>query len=317
MRPTSIHFLLRVDSYYNHEHTTHFYGRERSMSETSSFFWIVTCIDPETEWNEKRFIASLARSEIGSEISQHPLCPPWMGLAASRDYFPGPDTDLQDIRLFSSGNHTPELIPVDVCRMILIHWPWVWPTLSHYDFGYATILSAPANSLYALRPASFVAAQSTPQSTFTSPAFISAQSTSTPTFVQPSSAQLISNMYDVTTSRFTTIQEESDAPSLPPQLLKLKHEYLESLNEKSLLQSLDLEVNWSGKGQHVTFLPTEDIPLQHLAVLGASVSATVDKVLCRRVALARKTMRCTARFKVADALMEVTHLQKLRHFHIV
>lgn len=315
MRPTSIHFLLRVDSYYNHEHTTHFYGRERSMSETSSFFWIVTCIDPETEWNEKRFIASLARSEIGSEISQHPLCPPWMGLAASRDYFPGPDTDLQDIRLFSSGNHTPELIPVDVCRMILIHWPWVWPTLSHYDFGYATILSAPANSLYALSPASFVTAQSTPQSTFTSPAFISARST--PTFVQPSSAQLISNMYDVTTSRFTTIQEESDAPSLPPQLLKLKHEYLESLNEKSLLQSLDLEVNWSGKGQHVTFLPTEDIPLQHLAVLGASVSATVDKVLCRRVALARKTMRCTARFKVADALMEVTHLQKLRHFHIV
>jgi serine/threonine protein kinase len=104
---------------------------------------------------------------------------------------------------------------------------------------------------------------------------------------------------------------------LPPQLLKLKREYLDSLNEKSLLQSLDSEVNWSGKGQHVTFQPTEDVPFKHLGHLGASISATVDKVLCRRVALARKTMRCTPRFKVADALIEVSHLQKLQHFHIV
>ena len=120
-----------------------------------------------------------------------------------------------------------------------------------------------------------------------------------------------------TASRFETIREESDVPSLSPQLLKLKREYLESLKEKSLLQSLDSEVNWSGKGQHVTFQPTEDVPLKHLGHLGASISATVDKVLCRRVALARKTMRCTPRFKVADALIEVSHLQKLQHFHIV
>lgn len=332
MRPTSIHFLYRrPDSPVIHEHNTYVFGEERPTREISSFLCIATCIDPETEWNAERLMASLARSEIASQITQYSLFPSWMKIAASRDAFPGPGNDLKDVRIYSKGDQTSESIPGDIYPIIAMRWPWLLPALSYYNYlpkvqqlvldvmqeqpPSMAISNSPANSLYALSPASFVTARSTPRSTYTSPAYTSARST--PTFVQSGSTQLIPGMWEVTTPQFETIQEESDAPSLPPQLLKLKHEYLESLNEKSLLQSLDLEVNWSGKGQHVTFLPTEDVPLQQLGVLGASMSATVDKVLCRRVALARKTMRCTPRFKVADALIEVTHLQKLRHFHIV
>ncbi|OSS53135.1 hypothetical protein B5807_02516 [Epicoccum nigrum] len=101
---------------------------------------------------------------------------------------------------------------------------------------------------------------------------------STPRSTQTSPAYFMSVAHNAATpSRFETIQEESEVPSLSPQLLKLKREYLASLNEKSLLQSLDSEVNWSGKGQHVTFQPTEDVPLEHLGHLGSSISATVDK----------------------------------------
>ncbi|KAF2689708.1 kinase-like protein, partial [Lentithecium fluviatile CBS 122367] len=59
------------------------------------------------------------------------------------------------------------------------------------------------------------------------------------------------------------------------------------------------------------------VPLALLSNLGISASAIVEKVLCRRVALARKTMKCTRKWTISDALREVYHLQNLRHFHIV
>jgi hypothetical protein len=85
----------------------------------------------------------------------------------------------------------------------------------------------------------------------------------------------------------------------------------------NIVQPFYKELNWLGRGQHVTFLSRDTIPLTVLSHLGASVTAKVDKVLCRRIALARKTMRCSRQWSVADALREVYHLQNLRHFHIV
>jgi serine/threonine protein kinase len=106
-------------------------------------------------------------------------------------------------------------------------------------------------------------------------------------------------------------------PSLAGPLQKLRDDYYNLLYRENIVQPFYKELNWSGKGQHVTFLSRETIPLTVLSHLGASVTAKVDKVLCRRIALARKTMRCSRQWSVADALREVYHLQNLRHFHIV
>jgi len=79
-------------------------------------------------------------------------------------------------------------------------------------------------------------------------------------------------------------------------------------------------LNWSGKangGQHVEFAEGEELPFKVLGTIGANLTATVDKVRCRRILLARKTMLCGRRISLHDALAEVEHLQKLRHPHII
>jgi serine/threonine protein kinase len=114
-----------------------------------------------------------------------------------------------------------------------------------------------------------------------------------------------------------TIYEEKTATSMLGALAKLGTDYQSELRAKNLMQPLDKELNWSGKGQHVPYAPNEELPLKFMSHLGASVSATVDKVLCKRIALARKTMRCTRKWSISDALQEVCHLQNLRHFHII
>lgn len=52
-------------------------------------------------------------------------------------------------------------------------------------------------------------------------------------------------------------------------------------------------------------------------LLGNSATAVVESVRCRRVLLARKTIRCNRRMKRTDALKEVQHLKKLEHSHII
>ncbi|KAF2256807.1 kinase-like protein [Trematosphaeria pertusa] len=118
-------------------------------------------------------------------------------------------------------------------------------------------------------------------------------------------------------NRSMAIPEELAVSNVSGSLVKLSVEYEQQLQEKELVQPFDQELNWSGKGQHTVYLPNEEIPLKVLAQLGASSSAIVDKVLCRRIALARKTMRCTRKWGVSDAIGEVYHLQNLRHFHII
>jgi hypothetical protein len=65
----------------------------------------------------------------------------------------------------------------------------------------------------------------------------------------------------------------------------------------------------------------ERTPLQVVSHLGASQSVKVDLVICRRIALARRTVACSALklegFRIADALQRVYHRQNLRHCHNV
>lgn len=84
---------------------------------------------------------------------------------------------------------------------------------------------------------------------------------------------------------------------------------------------MNSEFNWSGRkpglGQHVEFEAHEEIPLTEYGLLGESGTARVEKVQCRRIFLARKSMRCFRPLKLSEALNEVEHLQRLRHCHIV
>ncbi|RYN26984.1 hypothetical protein AA0113_g7318 [Alternaria arborescens] len=144
---------------------------------------------------------------------------------------------------------------------------------------------------------------------------------SSATFVTASSLATFTSArstYSGPAMRIETIREdEPPEPGLSATLIWLHEDYYSSLHKKNIIRPFDEELNWSGKGQHVTFSATDPIPLSHISHLGSSNSANVDKVLCRRVALARKTMRCDRRWTVADALQEVYHLQNLRHYHIV
>ncbi|KAJ9642032.1 hypothetical protein H2199_005247 [Coniosporium tulheliwenetii] len=87
---------------------------------------------------------------------------------------------------------------------------------------------------------------------------------------------------------------------------------------KNLVPPPSEEFDWSGRGQHVEYVAGEDhsIPLQVEGLLGHS-KAVVERVRCRRIILARKTIRCSPRISKEEALQEVEHLQRLSHSHIV
>ncbi|KAH0542984.1 hypothetical protein FGG08_002672 [Glutinoglossum americanum] len=117
----------------------------------------------------------------------------------------------------------------------------------------------------------------------------------------------------------------SDLPPLAddrPYSPKIRNsEYGRLVKEKGLLLPIEEERNWSGRiagaGQHVEFKPTDSVPLEVLHRIGSSNTARIDKVRCRRILLARKSMKCCVRLRLDDAINEVEHLQKLRHAHIV
>jgi serine/threonine protein kinase len=84
-----------------------------------------------------------------------------------------------------------------------------------------------------------------------------------------------------------------------------------------LIPDTAVELNWSGHGQHVEFERSDKVPLEYIAPIGVSMNAKVDKVKCRRIMLARKIMKCDKHWSLSDALIEVEHLHRLRHAHIV
>jgi serine/threonine protein kinase len=109
----------------------------------------------------------------------------------------------------------------------------------------------------------------------------------------------------------------------PEETPVLRSEFKTLVKEKGLILPAEKELNWAGRdaseggGQHVEFARTDEIPLEVLGLIGASLRAKVEKVRCRRILLARKSMVCGRGLKLADALNEVEHLHRLRHSHIV
>lgn len=83
----------------------------------------------------------------------------------------------------------------------------------------------------------------------------------------------------------------------------------------------DKEQNWSGRGEHVEFGKDErkhvDAILQVEELLGSTNTAIVQSVRCRRILLARKTVRCSRKVTPSMVMDEVAHLNRLRHAHIV
>jgi serine/threonine protein kinase len=83
-----------------------------------------------------------------------------------------------------------------------------------------------------------------------------------------------------------------------------------------------VEQNWSGRGQHARFEEDEQRlineilePVDHL---GSTNSAVVQSVRCRRILLARKTIKCGKRTMTREeAISEVAHLDRLNHAHIL
>ncbi|OAL56451.1 kinase-like protein [Pyrenochaeta sp. DS3sAY3a] len=121
-----------------------------------------------------------------------------------------------------------------------------------------------------------------------------------------------------TTPRFETVREdEPPEPTISPHLQDLHYGYYENLHKRNLVQPFDKEINWSGKGQHVVFSLQASVPLIPMGRLGSSATAVVEAVQCRRIQLARKTIRCSRKLSMTEAVNEIYHLQTLQNFHII
>jgi hypothetical protein len=154
-----------------------------------------------------------------------------------------------------------------------------------------------------------------PLSLMSSPMFYSAASSP---YVNAAHASAALAGAQDTTASFASPSDPQRGTMAPPP--KPTSEYMKAIQARGLALPLDQELNWSGKangGQHVEFAKGEELPFKALGTIGASLTATVDKVRCRRILLARKTMLCGRRISLHDALGEVEHLQKLRHPHII
>ena len=94
-------------------------------------------------------------------------------------------------------------------------------------------------------------------------------------------------------------------------------EWLQYLAARGITVSDKLD--WSGHGQHVEYEVGDEhqIPLEAKGVLGHGATGVVERVRCRRIMLARKTIQFSRRLTKEEAVTEVQHLQWLRHRHIV
>jgi serine/threonine protein kinase len=96
-------------------------------------------------------------------------------------------------------------------------------------------------------------------------------------------------------------------------------QWLQLLKAHSLILDPKEALDWSGRGQHVEYAleEQENIPLVLKGNLGFGASGIVDRVRCRRIDLARKTIRCIRPLTRQEAAKEVRHLQQLQHRHVV
>ena len=97
--------------------------------------------------------------------------------------------------------------------------------------------------------------------------------------------------------------------------------YYRLLKDHNLIPEPTVETDWSGRGQHTEYTLAEraQIPLQVEKPLGRTRTALVESVLCKRVRLVRKTVKCSrwTGVKREDAVREVQHLYRAQHAHIV
>jgi serine/threonine protein kinase len=83
-----------------------------------------------------------------------------------------------------------------------------------------------------------------------------------------------------------------------------------------------IEQDWSGRGQHARFEKDEQSLineiLEPMDLLGSTQKAVVQSVKCRRILLARKTITCGKHtITQKEAVLEVSHLTRLHHAHIL
>jgi serine/threonine protein kinase len=96
-------------------------------------------------------------------------------------------------------------------------------------------------------------------------------------------------------------------------------EWKQYLERQNLIPGPMDELDWSGRGQHIEYAPSEeaDIPLFDAKELGSGAYSVVESVRCRRIRLARKTITCRNFLRRVDAIKEVEHLQRLQHTHLL
>ncbi|OCK81122.1 kinase-like protein [Lepidopterella palustris CBS 459.81] len=130
-----------------------------------------------------------------------------------------------------------------------------------------------------------------------------------------SKASFLSALSDLGDVHTTGIDDHSGATPETPS----RSSWYNYLETRGMIPDPWNEMDWSGRGQHAEFEPYEEaaIPLQVERVLGHTASAIVESVMCRRIRLARKTVKCNRRLKREDALNEVEHLQRLSHYHLI
>ncbi|KAF2807360.1 kinase-like protein [Mytilinidion resinicola] len=128
-------------------------------------------------------------------------------------------------------------------------------------------------------------------------------------------AKSVRSSIDTFRTAWSGSQNVYEKPQIP------RSSWYKLLADKKLIPDPLDEKDWSGRGEHAEFKPNERFRINDLLAvedtLGTSATALVESVRCRRILLARKTIRCNRRMKRADALEEVKHLKRLEHSHIV
>ncbi|XPS81863.1 Mitogen-activated protein kinase kinase kinase [Ascochyta lentis] len=116
---------------------------------------------------------------------------------------------------------------------------------------------------------------------------------------------------------FPTATPGYSAPHHTPGRLDPTSKYGQALIKEHALVAKEVEANWSGRGQHVEFQTNDIVPVEVGRAIGHSSTALVESVLCRRIRLARKSVRVHRRAKLEDLVKEVAYLNRLRHPHVV
>jgi hypothetical protein len=79
---------------------------------------------------------------------------------------------------------------------------------------------------------------------------------------------------------------------------------------------LSIQKDWSGRGSHVDFDPSETIPLDKGRVLGHGINGEVLEVTCKGVKVALKRVHQSRKIPV-EQMREISILRKLRHRHVI